>query len=168
MAKFRTKYETVGRKVGIYGTAESVTDKSLTQDAEIYSCLEKYGMQAMINKSKAKEELYLDNTNRNMSMADALRVKEEINEYFKNLPAKARKVFGDNVEQFYFKWKNNELDDMIETGVISAERAKLIMEGRNETRLEINNQGLYSNNSSAGENDNGNIQDNKGILQQSE
>lgn len=170
MFKFKTKYDTYREKKGTIQTGESVADASQQQDADIYANIEKYGIQALIRKSMAEEPLYLDNTNRNMGLAEAVRQREQMEEYFAQMPAKARKVFGDNPDVFIEKYKQGEFNQFLQTGVFTKEQVEIFEEdiakekAIYEKGLEINNNSITGNNTNSSEIDNTNIQNANGSV----
>lgn len=119
--KLVNKFENYTTHEGTYTKGESMTDQSQRQEADIYACLEKYGAQALLNKTRAQEFLYLDNTNANMTLDEAVRIQKDMKDYFEQLPAKVRKTFGDKAEIFIEKYKRGEFNDFIATGVLSDE-----------------------------------------------
>lgn len=123
--KLVNKYDTYIQKEGIYGIGESMTDKSQAEESDIYKCIEKYGIATMMRQSMAKEPLYLDNTTK-MDLADAVRMRETMDEYFAQLPARVRKTFGDNSEIFYQKYKAGDFNDFLNTGVLTEEQINCI------------------------------------------
>lgn len=124
--KIRNKFEDYKATKGKVFTKPSLTDESQAAEADIYHCLEKYGMQTLINQTMAKEPLYLDLTNKPKDLAEAVRLRNEMDEYFKELPAKARKVFGDSTEVFYQKYKNGEFNQFAQTGVFTNEQIEAL------------------------------------------
>lgn len=122
--KLVNKYDTYKRKEGIYNVGESKTDKSQAEDSDIYNCIKKYGINSLIRQTQASEPLYLDNTTRNMTVADAVRMREQMDDYFDQLPAGIRKMFGDSTEVFYQKYKAGEFNDFLETGILTDEQIK--------------------------------------------
>lgn len=140
--KLVNKYEQYKQHEGTYQKGESKTDKSQAQDTEIYNCIEKYGIQSLMRQSQAKEPMYLDNT-QNMTLDEAVRTRYQMDEYFKQMPARARKVFGDNPDVFYEKYKRGEYDNFLETGALTQEQVYELSgyterEITNEERLEEN------------------------------
>ncbi len=142
MYKLVNKYEAYKPHEGTYNVGESLTDKSQAEDAEIYKCIEKYGITSLIRESQAKEPLYLDNTG-TMTLTEAVNFRKEMDNYFASMPARARKLFGDNPEIFYQKYQTGEFDTLFQAGALTKEQAELIKEQRNEQRLQENN---YSDN----------------------
>ena len=134
----KTKYDQYGAKEGVWQEGESMTDTSQAEDSEIYSCIEKYGIQSLMRQSKANEEYlnYRDNRE-DMTLDEAVRYKEEMGEYFKQMPARARKVFGDNPDIFYEKYKRGEFDQLMETGAMTPEQAYILSGGEEKYNLPI-------------------------------
>lgn len=147
-AKLKNKFAEMKEKEGHIQIGESMTDQSQAEDTDIYKCIEKYGIQSLIRQTEAKEFLYLDNTNRNLTLDEALRQKEQMNEYFKNLPARVRKQFGDDIEIFYQKYNRGEFDEMLNHGILSKEQVQAIGEigGLNEQDIKdiISNEGIFT------------------------
>lgn len=133
--KLKNKYEEYREKEGHTQIGESLTNQSQAEDADINKCIEKYGIQSLIAQTMASEPLYLDNTNRNMTLDEAVRQRQQMDEYFAKLPAKARKQFGDSSEIFYQKYKTGEFDDMLTYGILSKEQIMAIG-GLNEKDLQ--------------------------------
>ncbi len=104
-----------------------MTDKSSAQETDIYYCLNKYGATTLLNKTINEQFMYLDNTNRNLTLDEAVHQREQLNEYFINMPAKCRKVFGDNFDNFVEKYKSGDLNDFLKTGTLSQEQVNKIL-----------------------------------------
>lgn len=119
--KIKNKYEEYKTREGTLAKGESMTDQSQREETDIYTCLNKYGMSALVNKTIAKEYLYLDNTNKNLTLDEAVRIRKEMTDYFEQLPARVRKTFGDKADIFIEKYKQGEFTDFIATGVLSEE-----------------------------------------------
>lgn len=143
--KFKNKFEEYKEKKGTVQKGESMTDQSQAEDCDIYACLKKYGITTLVNQTQAKEFMYLDNTNRNMTLDEAVRVKKQMEEYFKQQPARVRKVFGDNVDMFIEKYKAGQFDDFLSTGVLNEEMVKALtpiemtpIEGGTNVKVEEN------------------------------
>lgn len=140
-------------KQGTPTIGESMTNQSQTAETDIYACLNKYGITSLVNQTKAKEFLYLDNTNANMTLDEAVRMRSQLNEYFSQQPARVRKVFGDNVDVFIEKYKAKQFDEFLQTGVLNDElvteltQAPTVTEKKNlqvNENLELN-QGVTNN-----------------------
>ena len=127
--KIKNKFEEMKPRQGTIAKGESRTDASQAADADIYECLKKYGISTLVNKTQATEFLYLDNTNRNMTLDEAVRMRNNLEDYFKQQPARVRKVFGDNVDMFIEKYNARQFDDFLSTGVLNDELVKQLTEG---------------------------------------
>lgn len=134
--KLVKKFDTYKEKEGTIQQGESKTNQAEREESDIYTCLKKYGVQSLVNKTQATEFLYLDNTNRNMTLDEAIRMRNDMNEYFKQQPARVRKVFGDNVDVFIEKYKTGKFDDFVSTGILNDEMVKELTEIPSE-KIEI-------------------------------
>ncbi|UPW40952.1 internal scaffolding protein [Sigmofec virus UA08Rod_6044] len=119
--KFETQYDRQKEKEGKTYTEDSLTDQSQAEDTDIYSCLKKYGITTLVNQTKAKEFMYLDNTNRNLTLDEAVRQRQQMEEYFLQQPARVRKAFGDSVDQFIEEYKMGKYGNMLDTGILTNE-----------------------------------------------
>lgn len=138
MRKLVNKYDMYKRREGTYNEGDSMTDKTQAEDTEIYKCIEKYGITSLMRQTMAQEPLYLDNRNRDMSLLDAVNIRKEMDEYFEQMPARARKVFGDNPEIFYQKYKSGDFNDMLQVGALTNEQVYIMEEQNNEKMVENN------------------------------
>lgn len=134
--KMKKKFDEMKQKQGTIQEGESMTDQSQAEDCDVYACLKKYGIQTLVNQTMAKEPLFLDNTYRNMTLDDAIRTRKEMEEYFKQQPARVRKVFGDNVDMFIEKYKRQEFGDFLSTGVLNEELVTQL-KGREENNVKV-------------------------------
>ena len=119
------QYDTTLRQ-GTVQKGESMTDQSQREETDIYACLSKYGASALVNKTQAQEFLYLDNTNRDMTLDEAVRMRKEMSDYFDQLPARVRKTFGDKADIFIEKYKKGEFTDFLATGVLSEDMVQAL------------------------------------------
>ena len=144
--KIKNKFEEMKPRKGTVQKGESMTDQSQAADADIYECLKKYGISTLVNKTQATEFLYLDNTNRNMTLDEAVRMRKDMEEYFKQQPARVRKTFGDSVDMFIEKYKNHEFDEFLSTGVLNDELVAKLTEKETTTneKLEENTTSVES------------------------
>lgn len=106
--------------------SDSITDKSKTDEVDIYKCIEKYGIQSLLRQTMAKEtiDVYCDATPMMMTLDEKIEYRNQIDEYFKELPAIVRKNFGDNSEIFYNNFKKGNFDEMIKAGIIEEKIAE--------------------------------------------
>lgn len=130
--KLKNKFQEYKTREGTKALGESMTDQSQREECDIYTCIKKYGISTLVNKTQATEFLYLDNTNRNMTLDEAVRVRKDMEEYFKQQPARVRKVFGDNVDMFIEKYKQGEFTDFLTTGVLNDELVEQLKGEQNE------------------------------------
>lgn len=136
--KLVKKFENYKEREGTKNVGESLTDQSQTEECDIYACLKKYGITTLVNKTKAEEFMYLDNTNRNLSLDEAVRMRKSMEEYFYQQPARVRKVFGDSVDMFIEKYKNNEFGDFLTTGVLNEQMVAELTKGDENVKMEQN------------------------------
>lgn len=134
--KLKNKFNEYKTREGTKALGESMTDQSQREECDIYTCLKKYGISTLVNKTMASEFMYLDNTNRNMTLDEAVRVRKDMEEYFKQQPARVRKVFGDEVDMFIEKYKAGEFNEFLETGVLNEELVNQLKGDNNEQMAE--------------------------------
>lgn len=105
-------------------TEQSKCDLSQQADTEIYSLIEKYGIKSIWNKDRPEQELFIDTTilPKNMTLAEAMQLKEEFTTYFKNAPAKFRKLYHDSPDEFYLAYKQGEYERLIYSGALTEEQ----------------------------------------------
>lgn len=129
--KFNTRFTTKGEKQGTNFTEPSLTDQSQAEDVDIYQCLKKYGITTLVNKTQATELLYGNYKDPNFTLDEAVRARNELEEYFIQQPARVRKMFGDNVDMFIEKYKMGQFDEMLEAGIVNEEIIKAYQEKEN-------------------------------------
>lgn len=134
--KLKNKFNEYKTREGTKALGESMTDQSQREECDIYTCLKKYGISTLVNKTMASEFLYLDNTNRNMTLDEAVRMRKDMEDYFKQQPARVRKVFGDNVDMFIEKYKAGEFNEFLKTGVLNEELVNQLKGDNNEQMAE--------------------------------
>lgn len=145
--KIKNVYNEMKPREGTKQIGESMTDQSQAEETDIYSCLKKYGITSLVNKTQAQEFLYLDNTNRNMTLDEAVRQRKELEEYFKQQPARVRKVFGDNVDMFIEKYNNHQFDEFLQTGILNEQMIK-DLKGEQNVEVEkdiVSNESISTN-----------------------
>lgn len=141
--KLKNKFKEYKTREGTKALGESMTDQSQREECDIYTCLKKYGITTLVNKTQATEFLYLDNTNRDMTLDEAVRMRKDLEEYFKQQPARVRKVFGDNVNIFIEKYQKGDFNDFLTTGVLNDELVNQLKGGNND-KMEENTTGTES------------------------
>lgn len=120
--KFVNKYENYHERRGtIQNDKVSKTNTEFAEDCNIYNCIEKYGITALMRKTQAEDYYYDDFNNQPKTLMDRLQQKQNLNNYFANLPATVRKKFGDSADLFYEKFKAGEFAEMKTTGILNDE-----------------------------------------------
>ena len=124
--KFATKF-TPPEVITTDETGETCTDISQREDTDIYALINKYGINSLIDKGRPENELFIDTTiiPRNMTLAEANKLKSDFNEYFAKAPAKFRKLFKDNPDEFYNAYRQGEYDKLLSSGALTEEQIKL-------------------------------------------
>lgn len=148
--KIVNKYETYKQNYGemTENKSPSLTNKTRAAQTEIKNIVEQYGMEGLVAKWEASEPFYADMTEA-VTVENALELRQMANDYFENLPARARKVFGDNPDLFYEKYKQGDFDGFIKTGVLTEEMADYytskLRKRENNGQVEKNNQNTTNN-----------------------
>lgn len=132
MPKLKTQFSERYVKKGTVITEKSKTDLTQQQDSDIYAMFEKYGVNGVIPQTKAGNYMFIDTINdplmQKMTLQETLLMENEIEEYYASLPAKVRKVFGDNKREFLHKYKNKEFDNFLNYGILSQEQVNMLTE----------------------------------------
>lgn len=136
--KFVNKYENYKKRVGTICKENSKTNQSSAEDCDIYKCIEKYGIQALMRKTEATELFYDDLRNRPKTLDEAMRLQKNLTEYFKQQPAKVRKSFGDNPQEFYHKYRKGDFNNFIKQGILNDELAKCYLPEQKEEKINEN------------------------------
>lgn len=117
-------------------TEDSITDASQAIDVDIYACIEKYGIDSLRRKYEADTQMFLDVSKTfNLTVDEAVEQQNQMLEYFETMPARARKVFGDNPDIFVQKYRNGDFNDFIKTGALNEEQIKILNDDINQTRI---------------------------------
>lgn len=128
---------------------ESLTNKTRAQQTEVKNIVQMYGMDDLINKWNASEPFYADMTEA-VTVNNALELRQKANEYFENLPARARKIFGDNPDLFYEKYSRGDFEGFVENGIMTDEMVdyytKKIKETKGYYNYEQSNKEVSNNN----------------------
>ena len=119
--KLKTKYDEYKQRIGTKNQGISKCNKEDAEDTNIYKCIEKYGMGMILQQTQAMEPMYLDMTTMPKTIAEAVEMQNQCEEYFNSMPARARKVFNDNKDVFYQKYIKGEFADFITTGALTDE-----------------------------------------------
>lgn len=138
MPKLKTQFTERYQKKGTIITEPSKTDLTQQQDSDIYAMFEKYGVNGVIPQTKAGNYMFIDTihdpTMQKMTLQETLMLENEIENYYASLPAKVRKVFGDNKKEFLHKYKNREFDDFLNYGILSREQINILNEKKTEVK----------------------------------
>lgn len=131
-----------------YKTSKGTTHTMLTEDdkanqaraeeVSIKEVIRKYGIMPNEMLNSAKENLYLDNTNEDMSLNERIELRRKTDKYFKTLPANVRKEFKDNNELFYEQILTGNFETHKKTGVFSQEQIDNFNYQRNLKTAELN------------------------------
>lgn len=71
------------------------------EDTNIRMIIAKYGIMPFELRNQAQENLYLNNLGETLSIQQRLEMREEVDQYFENLPASVRKNYKDSKEEFF-------------------------------------------------------------------
>lgn len=138
--KFKTYYDVIGEKEGTTFTDESLTNQDSEKETNINCMLQKYGMSELVRRTTAKEELaqYVDLSNvaEIKTLDEVIKMRNQMTEYYKQLPSFLRKKFGDNEDIFIEKFEKGEFDDFINGEIITKEIADSINEQREFKKLQ--------------------------------
>lgn len=107
----------------------SKTDTSKQEETDVYALMAKYGVShtKLGMMTKPEHELFIDTTiiPKNMTLSDAIEFKNQFVDYFYNAPAKFRKLFKDNPDEFYLAYKQGEYDRLINAGALTQEQVEI-------------------------------------------
>lgn len=126
--KLKRRYDEYKQHEGTHTTQESKTDRSQQEEVDIYKVIEKYNATGIIPKTRNEEPMYLDHTGlTGLTLDEVMRQRQQMEEYFYNMPAKVRKIFGDNIDEFVGKYRNGDFNNFIETGALTEKQIDEIM-----------------------------------------
>lgn len=115
---------------------KSITDASQAIDVDVYACIEKYGIDSLSRQYKAKEQMFLDVSRTfNLTVDEAVEQQNQMMEYFDTMPARARKIFGDNPDIFIQKYRKGDFNDFIETGALGEDQVKILKDEYDQARM---------------------------------
>ena len=134
----RNKYDNYKPREGTIQKNTEGADQSRAADTDLKIMIQKYGIMPFELLNKAKEPLYLNNLGESMTINEKLKMREEIDLYYENLPANARKAFNDSKENFYQSIMSGQFDKMIEYGIFEKQNADIYKEQLNTTQNKIN------------------------------
>lgn len=122
---FRTRFTP---KKGIVTNTEGVSkvDLSKQEETDIYAVMRKYNVtpEQFEQRTKPEHELFIDTTltPKNMTLSQAVEFKNQFVDYFQAAPAKFRRLFKDNPDNFYLAYKQGEYDNLIKYGALTQEQ----------------------------------------------
>lgn len=138
MPVFVNKFENYKEKKGTVNKMENEDDKANQSHAEktdIKLAIRKYGMipPEMIEPN---EKLYLANIDENLTLNERMKRQEYMTEYFYKMPAKLRKEYHDNAQEFITDViMNKNLEKCKQHGIITQEVYDNYMEIVNTRKL---------------------------------
>lgn len=110
-------------------TGPSKTDASKMEETDVYALMAKYGVthSKLGLMTKPERELFIDTTvvPKNMTLMEAVELKNEFVDYFEKAPARFRKVFHDNPDEFYLAYKQGEYDKLLNSGALTQEQIQI-------------------------------------------
>lgn len=144
MPKLKTQFSERFVKKGTIITEPTKTDLTQQQDSDIYAMFEKYGVNGVVPQQKAGTLMFVDTihdiTMQKMTLQETLHMENELEEYYASLPAKVRKVFGDNKREFIHRYKNKEFDKFLEYGILSQDQVNILMEAPKQVETGVKNE----------------------------
>lgn len=86
--------------------------------------------------TRPKEELFLDTTivPNNLTFSEAVELKNKFVDYFEAAPARFRKLFHDNPDEFYHAYRQGEYDKLISAGALTQEQ---VIQQKNAIKAEL-------------------------------
>lgn len=107
----------------------SKTDTSKQEQTDIYAIMAKYGVShtRIQQMTKPEHELFIDTSilPKNMTFAEAVELKNKFKDYFQAAPAKFRKLFKDNPDEFYEAYRQGEYNMLINAGALTEEQINI-------------------------------------------
>lgn len=135
MPVFVNKYENYTQKKGtmnIKQTEEDCANQSHAEKCDIKTAILKYGM-IPPELIEPKEKLYLTNIDEQLTLNERLQRDEYFTDYFYNMPAKIRKEYHDNPQEFITDILiNKNLEKARKHGIIDQEIYDNYIEQKNE------------------------------------
>lgn len=138
--KFRTKYDEPIH-LATNTTTLSATDASKQEETDIYALIKKYGIKSLMNKNQPEHELYIDTTimPKNMTLQEAINLRNDFNEYFASAPAAFRKIFKDNPDNFLEAYRQGEYNQLFNAGALTKEQIELARKAQADELSDIRN-----------------------------
>lgn len=119
--QFETKF-TERKRITKEFKKDSKCRKDQYEDTDIYRVLEKYTNSGIVPKFKNAEPMYIDTTCLPTNLKEALELKEDMKNYFKNMTAQSRKTFGDSFDEFYETFKSNDWTKFNNANILTKEQ----------------------------------------------
>lgn len=122
---FRTRFDA---KKGIVTNTKKISkvDLSKQEETDIYAVMRKYNVtpEQFEQRTKPVHELFIDTTiiPKNMTLSEAIEFKNQFVDYFQAAPAKFRRLFKDNPDNFYLAYKQGEYENLIKYGALTQEQ----------------------------------------------
>lgn len=138
--KLKNKYECYCETEGTYNKMIDEADKANQERAEecdLRIMIEKYGIMPFELLNQAKENLYLDMRGESMTINEKLKMKEQVDDYFEQLPAKIRKNYKDNKNLFYEQIITGEFEQMLSDGIFNEQQVNVMQKQRLEKQNKI-------------------------------
>ena len=135
--KWECYKETEGTTNKMVDSADKANQERL-EETDIKIMIEKYGILPFELLNQAKENLYLDFRGENMTINERLKLKEQVDDYFEQLPANVRKNYDDDKQLFYEQIVTGEFEQLIKDNVFTQEQADNYASTINSTKQKIN------------------------------
>lgn len=122
---FRTRFNPEpGITTNTYGASK--VDLSKQEETDIYAVMRKYNVtpEQFEQRTRPEHELFIDTTiiPKNMTLSQAVEFKNQFVDYFQAAPAKFRRLFKDNPDNFYLAYKQGEYENLIKYGALTQEQ----------------------------------------------
>lgn len=134
--KWECYKETEGTTNKMIDSADKANQERL-EETDIKIMIEKYGILPFELLNQAKENLYLDFRGDSMTLNEKLKLKEQVDDYFEQLPANVRKNYNDNKQLFYEQIITGEFEQLIKDNVFTQEQAENYKNTINSTKTQI-------------------------------
>ena len=139
-AKLKNKWECYKETEGTTNKMIDSADKANQERLEetvIKIMIEKFGILPFELLNQAKENLYLDFRGENMTINERLKLKEQVDDYFEQLPANVRKNYDDNKQLFYEQIITGEFEQLVKDNIFTQEQAENYTNTINSTKQKI-------------------------------
>lgn len=141
MRKFKRKSECYVETAGTINVMDKPDDKanqSRAEEVDIKKVIEKYGIMPIEMLNIAKQPLFIDNLGSELTYNERLKQIQEVEDYYDTqLPAKVRKAFNDNKDNFYNALITGNYEKFIDYKILEKEQIAEIESKRNAKKLKI-------------------------------